>query len=149
MPRARKTMSGQAGQAARPVTGQQYGKGVEQRQLQQAMPAPKGGTPATQIASTAAQAALQQQRQPQQTAPQQQTPDLMALAAQMRDATGILTKGTDRPNEPVTTGLASGPGAGPEILGTTMRSPLGDTLRMLSRVSGDAFFSQLADKARL
>ncbi len=153
MPRSKKTMSGAPASAARPVTGQEYGKGVQQEQLQAAMPAPRGGTPTTQLAAAAAQNATQQRQaqagQPQQGMQQQSPSDLMALASQMRDSTGLLGRPTDRPAEPVTAGLPSGAGVGPEALGTKFRNPLGDTLRNLARVSGDPYYAQLAERSRI
>ena len=144
MPRARKTLSGAPAQGVQPVTGQQYGRGVEQAQMQQAMPTPRGNAAVT---AAMAQGQAQAQARPAAAAAPAQQPDVMALASQLRNSVGLLKTPTDRPNEPVTAGLAGGPGPGPEVLGKSIRSPLGDTLRNLSRVSGDPIFQQLADGA--
>jgi hypothetical protein len=52
---------------------------------------------------------------------------------------------TQRPSEPITTGMSIGAGAGPEALRTGDR--VARTLRLLADVSGDARFSELADVA--
>jgi hypothetical protein len=44
----------------------------------------------------------------------------------------------------LTAGLKSGPGPGPEILGPSSPSPLGQTLQMLATATGDPVFLQLA-----
>lgn len=143
MPRARKTISGAKAQPLSPIPGQMYGAGVEQQRLQKAMPTPqvqasKPGIPTGQPASPPAQASA--------PAP---TANMGMLAQAMRDKVGLLRDGSQRPNEPVTTGLTRGAGAGPEALAGMKQSPLGDTLRELSVVLGDPYFAQLAQKARL
>lgn len=142
MPRARKTQSGAPAMSTAQVPGQQYGAQVAQKQLQNAMPAPKD-----QTAKVVAKAAQQAPQQPQQRP--QQVPDPMQLAAALRNKVGLLGQETARPNEPVTTGLMRGPGAGPEVLGMRRQSPLGQMMRMLSRQSGDPYLAQLADRSNL
>jgi hypothetical protein len=57
--------------------------------------------------------------------------------------------GTQLPNQPVTAGLSSGPGAGPEVLNMRASTQMRRMLDELSRRSGDPYFTQLADRARL
>lgn len=47
----------------------------------------------------------------------------------MPGALGPLHAPTQRPNEPITAGLPSGPGAGPEALGLPAPDPVVNTLR--------------------
>lgn len=58
-----------------------------------------------------------------------------------------LTGATRRPMEPITAGLSTGPGAGPEVLRTGDRTAR--TLRLLASITGDAAFDQLAEQALL
>ena len=66
-----------------------------------------------------------------QGAPLAQTPDVRGVpASQVRDAASQaitpLYAPTQRPEEPITTGIPLGPGAGPEVLG--MRPPVQEKL---------------------
>lgn len=143
MPRKRLvTQTGQPAQAVGPTPGQQYGKGEEQMALQRAMPAPQ----ATQrtVLAPPAQAVSQLPGVQQAPADPQQ---LASIVEAMRGKAGLLRGGTGRPAEPVTSGLSSGPGPGPEILGLKQGSPTGVTLRNLSRLTGDPLFQELADRA--
>lgn len=75
------------------------------------------------------------------------TPDLAALLGQ---APAGLLGGSQRPLEPVTTGLATGPGAGPSVLGgLNPTTPLSRMLRTLSERTGDPGFRDMADRAGL
>jgi hypothetical protein len=123
------------------VPGQQYGAQVAQKQLQNAMPAPKDTT-----SKVVAKAAQQATPQPAQQPPRS---DPMQIAAALRDRVGLLNRPTGRPDEPVTAGLSRGQGAGPEILGLQRRSPLGELMRMVARQSGDGYLAQLADRSNL
>lgn len=64
---------------------------------------------------------------------------------------GLLGAPTMRPGEPVTHGLTSGPGAGPEVLGNMAPnlSQIGDFYRKLSAATGDPYFAELAQRANL
>lgn len=126
------------------VPGQQYGAQVDQQRLQKAMPAPKD-----QTARIAQQAAKQGVSQPSQQQARPAQPDPMQLAAALRDRVGLLNRPTGRPDEPVTTGLSRGQGAGPEILGLRRRSPLGEMMRMIAQQSGDPYLADLADRSNL
>lgn len=96
------------------LTNLQYGQkqNLEQAVAQtpaqpQAPPAPSGGA-----------------APPSGTAPAQAAPVLPG-------SMGAFTRPTERPNEPITHGLPTGPGAGPEILGGTP-STLVDYLKQLA-----------------
>jgi len=145
MPRAKKTAMGAPAQKIEAITGQTYGDAKQQEMLQKAMPAPN-------------QMATQSSTRPQ-TSPQQQQPEevLQAPTAQPRlslaeamqrisGSGGLLTAPDDNPDLPVTDGLPSGPGRGPEAL--TYGSTLGNTLRMLANQTGDPIFTELASRAR-
>jgi hypothetical protein len=153
MPRARKTQSGAQAMTTQQVPGQQYGKGVEQVALQNAMPAPQAPSVASPLpqrgpqpgSPTPAAGAVPPTAPSAASAPI----DPMAAFAALKDKVGVLNGSTTRPMEPVTAGLSTGPGAGPEVLGLAKGSPLGDTLRRLSSELGDPMFAELARKARL
>lgn len=143
MPRTRKTQTGRPAAPMVTVTGQQYGAGPAQAQLQRAMPAPAAPTtPKAGPTSTPSTA-------PAMPTPSRPPADPMALAAALRGRVGLLAPATQRPTEPVTAGLTTGPGPGPEVLGTSRRSPLGETMRMVARQSGSDLLARLADEAGL
>jgi hypothetical protein len=133
MPRKAKTQSGKPAQAPQMIPGQQYGAQVAQAQLQTSMPAPdvRGAVPPP-------------------TAPAQPTPEMptrtvvdpMAVAQAMKF--DPLLGPTQRPEEPLTHGLSTGPGGGPEAIQGIRRSPVGDSMRMLTQVLGDPYFADLA-----
>lgn len=136
MPRAKKTLAGGQGQGVKPVTGQTYGAAKTQQMLQEAMPAPaapqmKAPTPAPQP--------QQSQQQPMAARPNPQD-----ILSQLRGQGGVLTAPDDRPNVPITDGLATGPGRGPEAFST--RSPLKSTIETLAMQTGDPIFYQIAAK---
>lgn len=134
--------------SAAQIPGQQYGAQVDQVALQTAMPAPRDTT--GRDLSVAAQQPAPESG-PVQGVPVQgaQGADPMQLAAALRGQVGVLAAPTGRPDEPVTTGLTRGLGAGPEVLGLQRRSPLGEMMRMISRQSGDPLLADLADRANL
>jgi hypothetical protein len=143
MPRtAKRTLSGAPAQPVQAVEGQAYGNGVKQEQMQQLMPLPnQQGTPA------AAPPATQAAPNPVQDAPMTHE-QLLAIAAQMKGQAGTLLPETTRPDEPVTAGLVSGPGPGPEALALRRGSPTGDMLRQLTEQTGDPLFAEIAAKAK-
>lgn len=158
MPRkAKSTLSGAPGQPVGAVAGQMYGAGVEQMALQRAMPAPQlaGGqsAPAAQSAqpgpSAEAPMTPAQQQQPEVASPDERFARALAAAQQLQGTTGALRQPTMRPNEPLTAGLTTGPGPGPEALQMRTGSPTGDTMRMLSQMTNDPLFAELARKAGL
>lgn len=140
MPRKHRTQSGADAQKIESVEGQRYGEGIDQQEMQRLLPAPQNRqTTASPVAAP--------------TAPPGQVPagappvDLGALLGQA--PIGLLS-GTQRPDQPVTAGLDSGPGGGSELLGG-MRptSPMSRTLRLLSQRTGDPIFRDMADRAGL
>lgn len=77
----------------------------------------------------------------------------LAAAAQMAPPEGALDAFTGRPEEPITTGLPTGPGPGPEVL--TMRSPtamkptpVADAFTTIAAANSSPALQQLADEAR-
>lgn len=145
MPRQRKTQSGAPAQPSTPVAGQTYGMGVQQQRLAEAMPAPQ----AAPAPSAAPQVQPSQAPVPAPSPSAAAPADPMAAALAMRDKVGMLVPPTERPGEPWTHGLPGGPGGGPEVLGLRQPSPLGQSLRDLSRITGDPLMGQLADRAGL
>jgi hypothetical protein len=139
MPRAKKTMTGEQGQAAQQFKGQTYGEGVQQKELQQTMPSPqlKQNTP---MPTPQTQEPISQTSTPQ---PQQaQVP----VTEMLKGMGGSLLAPDDNPALPITDGLASGAGRGPEA----MQRPINKTgilMRQLALQTGDSIFAQLAQKA--
>ena len=138
MPRKRQTLSGADAQSIESVEGQRYGEGVEQQQMQQAMPAPNlsvaptttGGPMVEAPMPTADPAAIQQFLQSHK-------PEL-------------LSQGTQLPDQHVMSGLSTGPGAGPEALAMSPeKTPLARTLRQLSQDTGNPLFARLAQRVGL
>lgn len=160
MPRkARQTITGQPAQPISPVPGQMYGMGVEQQRLAEALPTPAiqpaGPGVGSDITGAGAVAGAYNGAETGQptVSPEQARVEryqqAVAAAQQLRGAAGILTRPTDRPDVPVTNGISSGPGAGPEILARRVGTPTGRRLRELSQLTGDPIFQQLAERARL
>jgi hypothetical protein len=121
------------------VAPQTYGQGVEQQQLNMALPTPnmQTGAPTGAVAM------------PEAPMPEQYSQDqVMAAATGLADQTGLLNRDTTRPQEPITAGLSRGPGPGPEALGVVQGTPAGDMLRRLSASTGDPYFAELARKAQ-
>ena len=149
MPRARKTQTGDKAMSIQQVPGQQYGAQTEQVALQRAMPAPQV-SPAAGTIPTSPTPPTDAASPPMAAPSAAPAPtDPMAAFAALRDRVGTLDAPTARPAEPITAGLASGPGPGPEVLQMQFGSPLGDTLRRLSDTLGDQFYAQLAQQAGL
>jgi len=140
MPRRRKTQSGADAQDIQSVSGQRYGEGKAQQQMQRAMPAPQqrdAGVPAP----SAAQPAQRPQPQTAGPAPAARPPQDPSQFLQQLPK-GLLRNGDAQ--MPVTSGLASGPGAGPEVLGGLgQQTPLERTLREMYRRTGDPSFARL------
>lgn len=134
MPRGqrRRTATGEPAQKVASVPGQRYGEGIEQQQLQRAMPAAN----VTEISTGSGSAP--------EPEPQRSVQDLLGDAP-----LGLLAAPGD-PNRPITTGLEHGPGAGPEALrlGRT-RTPIARTLETLAARTGDPWFRELLEKAGL
>ena len=137
MPRRRKTQSGADAQDVKSVPGQRYGEGVAQAEMQRAMPAPNqrdAGVPAV------SQSVPVQQASPQQPQAQPAPVDPMQFLRSMPK--GLLRNGDAA--APVTSGLSTGPGAGPEVLGGLGQStPLDRMIRELYRKTNDPAFARL------
>lgn len=141
MPRRRKPApapGNQGGYGAQPAaapTGMPYGAHQATIQSQQALPVAQvvpptdtgGTTPEPPNAAQRLQAAVE-------------------AARRMRPPTP-LTGPSQRPMEPLTAGMATGPGPGPEVLRTGDR--VARTFRLLSEVTGDAAFDELFEKTLL
>jgi hypothetical protein len=117
-------------------TGLPYGENQQLQQAQQAVhlpgaaPAPAAGPAPAGPGSPLPQGALQ-------AAQQYQMPQLPPLE---RDS--------ERPNEPVTAGLPSGPGPGPSTPGSPGATGLSDLLGQMAKQSGSVALSQLAQRAQ-
>lgn len=149
MPRGKKrtTQTGADAQTIGSVPGQRYGEGVEQQALQRAMPAPQvdqglpDGQNAPRPSSRPSVAA-----QP----PEPAGPDMAAVQQYLAQNNPRLFDATQRPDEPVMTGLPMGPGAGPEVLaGAGARAPLARFMNDLAAQTGNAKWRHLAERAGL
>lgn len=141
MPRTRRTQGGAPAQPVKSVPGQRYGEGVAQRQMQRAMPTPNLRAPGGAAPTPPATAP---------TEPPEAPGDPMAAAAGMDRELGMLNAPTAYPDEPITTGLSVGLGAGPEVmLNQPTMSPQARFLEELSSRTGDPFFADLARRARM
>lgn len=137
MPRAKKTQSGDRAQKIESVAGQRYGEGVAQQQMQQAMPAPnRVATPPTNALPIQA---IQPRSKP-----------AMQDVAQMLAALPSNTMRRPTTNErPVTHGLPTGPGAGPEVLQPFMNAQPGlRTIEMLAKTSSNPLYQTILDRFR-
>ena len=149
MPRAKKTIAGAPGQKVQAVTGQTYGEGIRQENLQKAMPAPNAQIQQRPIPAPPTAPASEGQTSTEAPAqPVAQPPRLLFEEAMqsVRGSGGILRAPDDNPALPVTDGLATGPGRGPEAL--MAQSHLGNTLRRLAVQTSDPIFRELASKVR-
>lgn len=137
MPRKRKTLTGADAQDIKSVPGQRYGEGVDQQAMQRAMPAPDGmqaSVPSVEIP--------EMQAQPTSRAA---GPESIAEFLSSNNPGLLSQPGSDRP---VTSGLPTGPGPGPEILRLTgTQSPLARQLLELSKATGSPVFERLAQRA--
>lgn len=173
MARRRQTASGAPAQPATPVAGQTYGLGVEQQRMQEAMPLPNTHAPQRlargrdgEHAGMAGQDAQQGSTMDPSVAEhfgmngQAGTPtnaddgrlasyqQALESAKGLSGDVGLLSLPTQRPGEPVTHGLSTGPGGGPSALGLVPGSPTGRWMRKLAAESGNPYLQQLADRIR-
>lgn len=143
MPRAKKTAQGSPGQPVEAFTGQTYGEGARQEELQRSMPAPNvEQASAPRPPSTQPQAVSE-------SAQSQQRPraSFADVTAALQGMGGILRAPDDKPTVPITDGLSTGPGRGPEALQRSTQ--LGNTLRRLAMQTNDPIFAELASKIGL
>jgi hypothetical protein len=142
MPRKSKTESGKPAQPGPRIPPQTYGEGVEMNRMTANMPIPDRVTPALPPGPAAPLATGQEPPQPPQP-----PPDLMTLARQMPGGDGMLRMPSTRPQEPITAGLASGPGAGPELMGSPGQPRFVTLMQQLSAELGDPYYAELAMRA--
>lgn len=140
MPRAKKTIGGAPGQKVEAIQGQTYGMGVQQEDLQRAMPAPNESVQ-TQPAPTDSTG-----NPPEQATPVRPGLSFQEAMQRVQGAGGVLSAPDDNPSIPITDGLSTGPGRGPEALNNA--SALGNTLRRLALQTGDPVFNELVSKVR-
>ena len=139
MPRAKKTRSGDAAQKVESVPGQRYGEGVAQQAMQQAMPAPnrQAGNPNMQSVPVPAS---QPSAPMEQSVPQLRTNPSEFLAGLPRATLMNPTTNT----RPVTNGLRTGPGQGPEALRPFVQSaPALRAVMQLAERTNDPVFHQI------
>ena len=127
MPRKRKTQPGDGGaysnrtdltQPVRTATGQPYGQAQALEQAQQAAPLP-----------------------------QEPNTDQVLAAAQAHQFQPVgINAPTQRPNEPIQHGLATGPGGGPEVMQQSNNTS--QTLDMLAQSTGNPAIAEMARRAR-
>lgn len=110
------------------VTGQGYGVAAQQQAAQRAIPMASQPVPGASAPVAPGQGPIPQPAQPQPTTISSQLPPMQMYPGELKFA-----HPTEAPNEPVTTGLPFGEGAGPEALATNFGPPLSDTLGTLAR----------------
>lgn len=131
-------------QPVRSPTGLPYGEAKSLEQAQRSMPLPAGNGSVTPTQANPAQG------QGVRPVPPTPAPDPMASvlgAAQAHPFQSVgLGVGTQRPSEPVTTGLTVGPGAGPEaMVGVPNRQgPVSSTLKTLAASTGSQSLAAMA-----
>lgn len=143
MPRARKTSSGAKAQPVQAITGQEYGRGVEQEKLQKAMPAP-----AEQQVTSLNQPQTQTAESPDTSTPSRPAMDFAAMRSALEGTGGLLNRPDDRPDVPFTATL-NDPSARFRLGLTPPANRTGEFMRELSRRTGDNLFADLAAKAGL
>ena len=135
MPRKRKDQ-----QAPAAAPGQPYGENIDQLQAQAVIPLPQQQPPVAGGNPTG----------PPPTQEGDPMANLLALAQGTPPPAGGLFGPTQRPIEPITTGLPVGPGAGPEAIvqdRARMRT-VADTFSMLADVTGSPMYRRLAQQAQ-
>jgi hypothetical protein len=144
-----KTLTGAPAQRPVAPRGQPYGEGERALESQRRTPvpsgpppvpgmtasAPGGGTGGSGSAAGGPDPALLQQMRMQAA---------LQAAGKMKPPRSLYAD-TQRPSEPITAGMAMGPGPGPEVIRTGDR--VARTFRMLADVTGDPRFQELADLA--
>jgi hypothetical protein len=145
VPRAKKTLAGGQGQPVQSISGQTYGEGVQQEQLQKTMPAPQLANPQTQPTVPSPQ----QQETPTPSAPMQEQPKMSLddMKGMLSNVGGQLYQPDDQPSVPFNTGLATGPFPSLNAYGASPSFKQGEFMRRLSRETGNPIFSELAMKA--
>lgn len=129
-----------------------YGQGVALQQAAKSMPDKRAEDDAVIAKGVAAARQRAAALVPQ--GPPPAPPDVMdmgtAAAAALPPVTGHLNAPTATPGVPVTNGLPSGPGAGPEALGqATAMSAARPIWQALAAATGDPYFTDLARRTGL
>jgi hypothetical protein len=139
MPRAKKTRSGDPAQKVESVAGQRYGEGVAQQQMQQAMPAPNRAA-APMPGSNVVTAGTQPAAPPR---------DMAAVQQMLQQLPTNMMRRPTQNARPVTHGLPTGPGAGPEVLQRFQsRVPALQVYEALARVSDDPLYKDILARFR-
>jgi len=144
MPRGKqkKTMAGVPSQNIESVSGQRYGEGKAQTQMQKMMPAPDEMQAEQQRRPNVPAQQPQPQPVPQQVARPRVDPQ--QYLAQL--PTGLLKQAPSQ-GVPVTNGLSSGPGAGREALrGTVSKKPSVRMLHHMYRRTGNRLYLDMMDR---
>lgn len=134
-------------QAPSAPNNQAYGQRGDQVSQQRAMPIPQAPVPSVPSGPSVPGPAGPTGPGP---AGAPQAPDVLG-AAQAFDPGPPLMRPTERPGEPVTTGLPIGAGAGPEAMSgmfAQRRNRVADMLEIVADTSNDAWLRDLARQAR-
>lgn len=140
MPRGkpRTTQTGERALKVQSVTGRRYGEGPESTALQEAMPAPNRNQP---IEAATPQVPVGKPVYPSMPV------DPSMVTQYLGSQNPNLLSGSKRPDEPVTSGMATGPGRGPQ--GPRVNTQLARTLQQLAEETGNSKWTTLAQKAGL
>jgi hypothetical protein len=132
------TQSGAPAQTPRTPVDAPYGEGERAIESQRRTPLPNYSAEPTNPGPAGASG-------PPPMAPADRLQAALMAAKGMAPPTNLLTEPTQRPQEPITSGLNIGPGPGTEVLASGDRAVR--TLRMLAEVTADAGFANLAELA--
>lgn len=140
-------------QPPRAANDQAYGVRGDQVSAQKEMPIPQTAPPGLKPGPQSAPGPVTAAPPPGPPGPGQPgiPPDIMQAAASFAPPVP-LSAGSIRPREPVTAGLSTGPGPGPEALNSmfqTRRDRVALTMRQLADDLGDPYLQQLADRAEM
>lgn len=144
MPRKRKTMSGADAQNIPSTAGVRYGEGDDMQELQQGLPSPN--TAGTVGAGGTVPAPQAPQGEP--VLPGQPPDPALVQQFLSQNQPALFKQGTQQPDVPLTDGLASGPGRGPEAMALD-RTPTSRFLRQLASDTGNPKWRRLAERAGL
>lgn len=155
LPRKRK-------QAPKAANDQAYGQRGDQIAAQREIPLPqdRGPVPAPSVQLPAPSgppgappgpgAAPVDPAAPGGVAPDEMSAILAAAMAEQSPEGNSLTNPTDMPSQPVTAGLPTGPGPGPEALGVKPRNtPVAQTMTLLAETLGDPRIARMAQRASM
>lgn len=138
-PGSKRTQSGAPAATPAPMVNAPYGEGERAIESQRRTPVPdySQGTAAAGPPGAPPSAPA--------PAPGDRLQAALLAAKGMAPPTNLLTMPTQRPGEPITSGLRIGAGPGPEVLHSGDRAVR--TLRMLAEVTADPSFANLAELA--